>query len=134
MRTQTSYFNTTALRKDLTRFAPLWGLYTLALLCGLMLLAGDDSEGSYYLADNFSNLHVVMAPVNMGHAFLMAAVLFGDLFNSRMCNGLHALPLRREGWFAVHTVSGLLSSAVPTAVMTLVALPLLMRSNVENAW
>lgn len=134
MRTQTSYFNTTALRKDLTRFAPLWGLYTLALLCGLMLLAGDDSEGSYYLADNFSNLHVVMAPVNMGHAFLMAAVLFGDLFNSRMCNGLHALPLRREGWFAVHTVSGLLSSAVPTAVMTLVALSLLMRSNVENAW
>ncbi len=134
MRTQTSYFNTTALRKDLTRFAPLWGLYTLALLCGLMLLAGDDSEGSYYLANNFSNLHGVMAPVNMGYAFLMAAVLFGDLFNSRMCNGLHALPLRREGWFAVHTVSGLLSSAVPTAVMTLVALPLLMRSNVENAW
>ena len=134
MRTQTSYFNTTALRKDLTRFAPLWGLYTLALLCGLMLISGGNSEGSYYLADNFANLHIVMALVNVVYAFLMAAVLFGDLFNSRMCNGLHALPLRREGWFAVHTVSALLSSAVPTAVMTLVALPLLMRSNVENAW
>lgn len=134
MRTQTSYFNTTALRKDLNRFAPLWGLYTLALLCGLMLISGGNSEGSYYLADNFANLHIVMALVNVVYAFLMAAVLFGDLFNSRMCNGLHALPLRREGWFAVHTVSALLSSAVPTAVMTLVALPLLMRSNVENAW
>ena len=130
MRTQTSYFNTTALRKDLTRFAPLWGLYTLALLCGLMLIVGEDDSTEY----RFTDLYLTMAMVNVVYAFLMAAVLFGDLFNSRMCNGLHALPLRREGWFAVHTVSGLLSSAVPTAVMTLVALPLLMRSNVENAW
>ena len=134
MRTQTSYFNTTALRKDLTRFAPLWGLYTLALLCGLMLIVSDDKLTGNSVAKHFTDLYLTMAMVNVVYAFLMAAVLFGDLFNSRMCNGLHALPLRREGWFAVHTVSGLLSSAVPTAVMTLVALPLLMRSNVENAW
>lgn len=134
MRTQTSYFNTTALRKDLTRFAPLWGLYTLALLCGLMLIVSDDKLTGNSVAKHFMDLYLTMAMVNVVYAFLMAAVLFGDLFNSRMCNGLHALPLRREGWFAVHTVSGLLSSAVPTAVMTLVALPLLMRSNVENAW
>lgn len=134
MRTQTSYFNTTALRKDLTRFAPLWGLYTLALLCGLMLIVGEGDSTGCRVAYHFTDLYLTMAMVNVVYAFLMAAVLFGDLFNSRMCNGLHALPLRREGWFAVHTVSALLSSAVPTAVMTLVALPLLMRSPVENAW
>ena len=134
MRTQTSYFNTTALRKDLTRFAPLWGLYTLALLCGLMLIVGEGDPAGYRVAYHFTDLYITMAMVNVVYAFLVAAVLYGDLFNSRMCNGLHALPLRREGWFAVHTVSGLLSSAVPTAVMTLVALPLLMRSPVENAW
>lgn len=134
MRTQTSYFNTTALRKDLTRFAPLWGLYTLALLCGLMLIVGESDPTGNRVAYHFTDLYITMAMVNVVYAFLVAAVLYGDLFNSRMCNGLHALPLRREGWFAVHTVSGLLSSAVPTAVMTLVALPLLMRSPVENAW
>lgn len=134
MRTQTSYFNTTALRKDLTRFAPLWGLYTLALLCGLMLIVGEGDSTGCRVAYHFTDLYLTMAMVNVVYAFLMAAVLFGDLFNSRMCNGLHALPLRREGWFVVHTVSALVSSAVPTAVMTLVALPLLMRSPVENAW
>lgn len=134
MRTQTSYFNATALRKDLTRFAPLWGLYTLALLCGLMLITGESDLTGCRVAYHFTDLYLTMAMVNVVYAFLVAAVLFGDLFNSRMCSGLHALPLRREGWFAVHTVSGLLSSALPTAVMTLVALPLLMRSPVENAW
>lgn len=130
MQSRTSFFDA----RRLAQFAPLWGLYTLALLCGLMLIVSDDKLTGNSVAKHFTDLYLTMAMVNVVYAFLMAAVLFGDLFNSRMCNGLHALPLRREGWFAVHTVSGLLSSAVPTAVMTLVALPLLMRSNVENAW
>jgi len=134
MRTQTSCFNLTALRKDLTRFAPLWGLYTLALLCGLFLLTGDNQWGDWYLADNFISLSQFMPLVNLGYAFLAAAALFGDLFNARMCNGLHALPLRREGWFAVHTLSGLLFSLIPTLVMALASLPMMLQSGVENAW
>lgn len=134
MRTQTSCFNLTALRKDLTRFAPLWGLYTLALLCGLFLLTGDSQWGDWYLADNFISLSQFMPLVNLGYAFLAAAALFGDLFNARMCNGLHALPLRREGWFAVHTLSGLLFSLIPTAIMALASLPMMLQSGVENAW
>ena len=37
---------------------------------------------------------------------LAALVLFGDLDNPRMCNALHALPLRRETWFFSHAAAG----------------------------
>ena len=134
MRTQTSCFNLTALRKDLTRFAPLWGLYTLAMLCVLFIVNGESYPGGWYLAENFIALSQIMPLVNLGYAFLAAAALFGDLFNARMCNGLHALPLRREGWFAVHTLSGLLFSLIPTLVMALASLPMMLQSGVENAW
>ena len=134
MRTQTSCFNLTALRKDLTRFAPLWGLYTLAMLCGLFIVNGESYPGGWYLAENFIALSQIMPLVNLGYAFLAAAALFGDLFNARMCNGLHALPLRREGWFTVHTLSGLLFSLIPTLVMALASLPMMLQSGVENAW
>lgn len=134
MRTKTSCFNATALRKDLTRFAPLWGLYTLMLLCGLFLLTGGEFDDSWQLADIIISMSSFMPFVNLAYAFLAAAALFGDLFNSRMCNGLHAMPLRREGWFTVHTLAGLLFSVIPTAVLSLVCLPLLLRSSLDGAW
>ena len=38
MKSRTSFFNGVIFRKNLTRFAPVWGLYTLCLLLGLMLV------------------------------------------------------------------------------------------------
>ena len=38
MRSKTSCFNKTIFKKNLTRFAPVWCLYTLCLLLGLFLL------------------------------------------------------------------------------------------------
>ena len=39
MRSRTSFCNGPLLRKNLARFAPLWLLYTLALLLGMALLS-----------------------------------------------------------------------------------------------
>ena len=43
MKSRTSFFNTTVLRKDITRFAPAWGLYlTGMLLICLTLFTEED--------------------------------------------------------------------------------------------
>ena len=44
MQSKTSFFNFTAFKKDLTRFAPLWGLYALCLILGLLLLTQSETN------------------------------------------------------------------------------------------
>lgn len=107
-----AYFNLTALRKDITRFAPLWGLYTAFML--LMLLLLWESMGtSAYLMNQSESILGMMGMVNFCYAGLCALLLFSDLFTPRLCNMLHALPLRREGWFLTHITAGLLFCIVP---------------------
>lgn len=132
MKLRTSYFNSTVFRKNISRFAPVWGLYTLCLIMGLMILGEGGTE--YWLVENLSDCIQIMPPINMVYALVCAMVLFGDLYNSRLCNALHAMPLRREGWFATNVASGLLFSLVPSLVMTALALPMCAMSVVTNGW
>lgn len=135
MQSKTSFFNKTIFKKNLTRFAPVWVVYTLCLVLGVVLMySNGDRQVSYWFANHMTEMPDVMNAVNLGYALLVAQLLFGDLFNSRMCNALHALPVRRENWFLTNLVSGLVFSLVPTLVMALVATPLLMGSLFENAW
>lgn len=124
-------FNKTAFRKNVTRFAPVWILYTLGLLA-LLPLAYDTSK--YWAFRNQTQLPQVMGVVNLLYALLVAQLLFGDLFNSRMCNALHSLPIRRETWLVTNVVSGLAFSFFPTLVMALSMLPLLAGSMFVGAW
>ena len=123
MKLRTSFFNPTVFKKDLTRFAPTWALYTVFLF--MMMAVCMDAPYDYRKVEDLVSTLSTMAIINMGYAFLNAQLLFGDLFNSRHCNALHAMPLRRECWFVTHTVSGLLFSFVPNLVMCLVAAPML---------
>lgn len=131
MQSRISCFKT-ALRKDLTRFAPVWGGYTLCLMMGLLMIL--DMVDALGPAQAFPNLLQLMPVINLFYALLTSQLLFGDLCRSRMCYGLHTLPLRREGWFAAHTLSGLLFSLIPTALMTAVAVPLTLGHTLENGW
>ena len=110
MKSRTSSSNLCLLKKDITRFAPVWGLY-LAFLLLCLLAMSDNSE--YRFLRSISDSAQVMAAVNMGYAFLCVQMLFGDLFNTRMCNALHALPIRRERWFVTHVAAALLFALVP---------------------
>ena len=88
MKLRTSFFNFRVLRKNLSRFAPLWILYAVGEVLGLMTLPMTGPSAA-------RDLICLMGPVSAFHmcyAFLVAACLFGDLFDSRMCNGLHAMP------------------------------------------
>ena len=130
MKSKTSSYKGTWFRKNIVRFAPFWVLYTLCLFLGLAMMFGD-RDGFYHMM-NLSECARFMAVVNCGYALVTAQLLFGDLYSSRMCFGIHALPLRREEIFGLNLLSGLLFSLVPTALMTLCAMPAAIGSSVER--
>ena len=122
MKSRTSFFDKTVLKKNITRFAPVWALYTVLLMMFLGIMA-EGSDTSF--ARSIGEAMMGMAVINLGYALICAQVLFGDLYNSRMCNALYALPLRRETWFFTHVLSGFLFSLVPNLLVTGIALALL---------
>ena len=113
MKLRTSFFNFAVLRKNLTRFAPLWVLYAVAEVLGLLIIHGQNPGP---MANDLAQIMGPVAICHAGYAFLVAACLFGDLFDSRLCNGLHAMPMRREGWLLTNLVSGLVFALIPAAV------------------
>ena len=129
MKLKTSSFNTTVFKKDITRFAPLWGAYLIFMLLVMIGISGE--RFAYYRLQNVRECITAFAWVNLIYAAAAAQMLFGDLYNSRMCNALHALPLRRECWFITHVVSGIAFSVLPNLVMVLLSFPVL---RLEAAW
>ncbi|MBQ7344773.1 MAG: hypothetical protein IJW45_01765 [Oscillospiraceae bacterium] len=121
MQSRTSLFNKTLLMKDITRFAPVWIIYTvLQLMSGVSDLSLFASDVQGYMAWTLTVEIGPMAILNMIYALIVASCLFGDLFRSRLCTAMHALPLRREQMLATHVVAGLLFSVVPHTAMCLV--------------
>ncbi len=115
MKSRTSFFNPTAFKKTITRFAPVWVLYTVFLL---MVLFGIRDERPVFMARDVVDLMEATCWGNLIYAAIVALYLFGDLYNSRLCNALHAFPTRREGWLLTNLAAGVLFSLVPNLVMT----------------
>ena len=118
MKSRTSFFNLTVLRKNLTRFAPLWALTAIVEVLCLLIAGMEESVDAALYVTMLMNSSAIWAMI---YAFAVAACLFGDLFNSRICNGLHALPIRREGWLLTNLVSGFLFALIPSFVGGVVA-------------
>ena len=129
MKLRTSSFNTTVFKKDITRFAPLWGVYLIFMLLVMIGISGD--RFAYYRLQNVRECITAFAWVNLIYAAAAAQMLFGDLYNSRMCNALHALPLKRECWFGTHVVSGMVFSLIPNLLIVLLSFPVM---RLEAAW
>ena len=129
MKSRTSSFNTTVFKKDITRFAPLWGVYLIFMLLVMIGISGE--RFAYYRLQNVRECITAFAWVILIYAAAAAQMLFGDLYSSRMCNALHALPLRRECWCITHVVSGIAFSVLPNLVMVLLSFPVL---RLEAAW
>lgn len=124
MKLRTSFFDKTVLKKDITRFLPVWLIYTIGAVL-VAVTTGMNYASDDRFASNLNNLIGPFSVINLLYGALVAVLLFGDLFNTRLCNALHAMPLRREGWFFTHITSGLLFSAVPNLLVALACMPLL---------
>lgn len=134
MRSKTSWFDKTLYRKHLTRWAPLWGLYTLCLLGGMTMLYVSNGQQFWFASRLSSILQKYVPLVNLVYGALAALMIFGDLYDTRMCYSIHALPLRREAMFLSGIAAGLTFSVLPGLLFTLCSIPLAMGTCVEGAW
>ena len=115
MKSRTSFFNKTALRKDILRYSPIWAFYTIFLL---LVLFGESDYSRESIARDIVDFLAPMAWINLFYGGICGVLLFGDLFKNRLCNALHAFPMRREGWLVTHIVAGFLFSFVPNLLVT----------------
>ena len=123
MRSVTSYFNRELLRGALQRTWPLGAAYTLIWLLLLPVT----------LFIRLSDRHIVYSRPTLSYELLstglpsgaMMAAVFGIFFamamfayltNSRATNGMHAMPIRREGLFLTHYLAGLFCQVVTLLV------------------
>ena len=123
MRSVTSYFNRELLRGALQRTWPLWAAYTLIWLLLLPVtlfirlsdrhIVYSRPTLSYELLSTGLPSGVMMAAV-FGIFFAMA--MFAYLTSPRATNGMHAMPIRREGLFLTHYLAGLFCQVVTLLV------------------
>lgn len=116
MKLRTSFCKSALGKKDITRFAPLWVLYTIWTLLIMITSLSGTAANNVKSIGTFIRIYSV---INMGYAFLSAQLLFGDLFNTRLCNALHAMPISRTHQFRSHVTAGLLFSLLPGLVASI---------------
>ncbi len=121
MKLKTSFSKLTPLKKDITRFAPVWALYLVGLI--MVLVNSLRYMDPDHAARQLPAIIISFGIVNLFYAMVCAQLLFGDLFNTKMCYSLHALPQRRESWLLSHFCAGLLFSLVPNLVACLAMMP-----------
>lgn len=118
MKLKTSFFEKTLFRKNITRFCPVWLIY---LLIGVFNALSTYSYYAYTgeVAADVAESIPAMAVAQVVYALIVALCLFGDLFKARMCNAIHALPVRREQLFITNVLSGLIFSLIPNGAIAL---------------
>ena len=99
----------TILRKDLSRFAPVW----LSLCAYLAIWASTIFTGGEKLGYYYEPTAPIFAPI-------LALVIFGYLCDPTECVAVHSLPIRRERLFLIHTASSCLMFLIPTALFCFV--------------
>ena len=114
-----SFFHFTVFKHDLSRFRPLWIIY---LIIGLMSNLPNLIYAYHANAQNYLNSLDGMGPYMCIFALVTTQLLFGDLYQGRLCNAIHALPVRREGLFFSHYAAGLAMGIVPNLLIALVGM------------
>ena len=124
MKSRISFFDAATFKKDISRFMPLWALYTVFLLL-CMLPTSTGATSYYHPARAVAGSLEPLTFANFLYGMLAAQLLFGELFNSRLCNALHAMPVTRQARFGSHILAGLAFSWIPNLLTTLLMMPTL---------
>ena len=123
MKSRISCFDTATFKKDITRFVPLWALYAVGLLL-IMLSTISGTLWTHPVRLLDTSLEA-LSLANLLYGALCAQLLFGELFNSRLCNALHAMPVTRNARFGSHICTGLLFAFVPNLLVSALMMPYL---------
>lgn len=127
MQSKTPFFNTTLLRKNITRFWPLWAAYLAIWL--LMMTAGIAASifGPVSATAPATPVSVARTVYDMTGIFSIvmagafscfcAMAVLSYLYTARSAGFMHSLPIKRGGLFLTSYVSGYLFMLVPNAAV-----------------
>ena len=131
MKSKTSFFDPTLLKKNVGRFAPAWGLLTVFLFLNFPLPLMLRIRSRYgdlrvetlrtYLGETEA-AGIVFA---FGAAILFAALVFKYLHRTGSAYMMHAFPMTRRCQFLTNAVSGLLFWLIPVLIAVLCELGVL---------
>lgn len=132
MKSKTSFCNSALLKKNISRFAVIWGLYLGALVLGstLVLLNLGNlflSNGGPELKEVFHGFLSVYAIfggnyMNGLYGIICAVACFSYLHKTRSAYMMHAFPMSRGTLFNTNLISGLLFGLAPQLIVTVMNL------------
>ncbi len=115
------------IRKDLTRFWPVWGSYLAIWLMILPIPMLTSYSGTEAYPDLVNSIHRLLTRTG-GEASLVMTALYGGLsafavwsylYQSRSASLFHALPVTRETLFCSHFTAGLSFLVIPNVLIAL---------------
>ena len=114
MKSRISLCNSTVLKKDLTRFAPLMLLTALVLwVVGMIVTELYDVD---YVVSHYMEPAMIGIVLSTPLGLFSAITLFTYLTKKRECDAMHALPLRRETLFFTKVLAALIQFALPMGI------------------
>ena len=123
MPSKRSFCNATLLKKNLSRFWPLWGGASLVgfLIPLWMLLNLGRTGGAYIDRENFSSIlyqvaAIIVPGLTFCYAILCAMMVWSYLYSARSVGLMHALPIDRTCLFVTNILSGLAMMLIPYVI------------------
>lgn len=130
MTSKTSCFNAAVLKKNITRFCPVWILYSVGLMIAYPLTLSSNYLSEYSDPTEFLiNLTSYGGTVfNFVFAAILAACCFKYLYQTRSAYMVHAFPVTRGCLFRTNLLSGILMGIVPFLAALLLSAFLMLQS------
>ena len=126
-----SFYNKTIFKKNITLYWPIWGIYTLVLLCslpGILWLEYNTLRvyglTSYEKVVRLCNVlesedfHIWMIAIT---AVFTGMAVFHYMYNAKSANMIHSLPTNRTELFGTNMLSGLTFLAAPQVLTFVVS-------------
>lgn len=120
-------FHWSLIRKDLTRFWPVWGSYLAIWLLILPIPMLTSYSGTEAYSDMIRSIHRLLTGTGGEAALIMTAIygglsafaIWSYLYQSRSASLFHALPVTRETLFCSHFTAGLSFLMIPNVLIAL---------------
>ena len=120
MPSKRSFCSATLLKKNLSRFWPLWGgaslvgfLIPLWLLLSLLSYGHQNAEAADFAISCYTAVTAIVPGVTFCYAILCAMAVWSYLYSARSVGLFHALPMDRTCLFVTNTLSGLAMMLIP---------------------
>lgn len=124
MKSKTSFFNKTILKKNFVLFWPIWGIYLAFNMLLLPIVLWMEFNSHYMLTEAdkpeayLRNVEYTLRlgnflPIIFGMAVITAMALFHYLFVAKNTNMIHSLPVTRGELYRTNVFSGLMFLWIP---------------------